>query len=139
MSIPPLNLTPPNTNSESKNSDFEDLSDDDFGIPIDRPPSRPMVNFENDVEREEDYEIGWDWIEEDTGPLIGSYTGFRQCLLDPLKNKQEDFFNELFDVRMYTIMVEETNKYARRRKQNRKYKNFFNFLSKNNFFFTNPE
>ena len=92
------------------------------------------AHFANDVEREEDYEIGWDWIEEDTGPLIGPYTGFHQCLLDPLKNKPEDFFNELFDVRMYTIMAKETNKYARRRKQNRKYKNFFYFLSKNNFF-----
>ena len=55
-----IKFNPPNTNSESENSDFEDLSDDDFGIPIDRPPSRPMVNFANDVEREEDYEIGWD-------------------------------------------------------------------------------
>ena len=98
-----------------------------------------MVNFVNDVEREEDYEISWDWIEEDTGPLIGPYTGFRQCLLAPLKNKPEDFFNELFDVRMYTIMAKETKKYARRRKQNCKYKNFFYFLSKNNIFFTNPE
>ena len=89
-----------------------------------------MVNFANDVQREEDYEIGWDWIEEDTGPLIGPYTGFCQCLLDPLKNKPEDFFNKLFDVRMYTIMAKETNKYACRRKQNRKYKNFFYFLSK---------
>ena len=85
-----------------------------------------MVNFANDKEREEYYEIGWEWIEEDTGPLIG----FHQCLLDPLKNKPEDFFNELFDARMYTIMAEETNKYARRRKQNHKYKNFFYFLSK---------
>ena len=93
-----------------------------------------MVNFANDVEREEDYEIGWDWIEEDTGPLIRPYTGFRQCLLDPLKNKPEDLFNELFDVKMYTIMAKETNKYTHRRKQNRKYKNFFYFLSKNNIF-----
>ena len=98
-----------------------------------------MVNFANDVERGQDYEIGWDWIDEDTGHLIGPYTGFCQCLLDPLKNKPEDFFNELFDARMYTIMAKETNKYARRRKQNHKYKNFFYFLSKNNFFFTNPE
>ena len=132
-----IKFNPPNTNSESENSNFEDLSDDDFGIPIDQPPSRLMVNFANDVEREEDYEIGWDWIEEDTGPLIRPYTGFRQCLLDPLKNKPEDFFNELFDVRMYTIMAEETNEYAHRRKQNRKYKNFFYFLSKN-FFFHKP-
>ena len=93
-----------------------------------------MVNFANDVEREEDYETGWDWIEEDTGPLIRPYTGFHQCLLDPLKNKPEDFFNELFDARMYTIMAKETNKYTRRRKQNHKYKNFFYFLSKHFFF-----
>ena len=43
-----------------------------------------------------------------------------------------------FDARMYTIMAEETNKYARRRKQNRKYKNFFYFLSKNFLFFHKP-
>ena len=89
-----------------------------------------MVNFANDMEREEDYEIGWEWIEEDTGPVIRPCTGFHQCLLDPLKNKPEDFFNELFDVRMYTIMAEETNKYTHRRKQSHKYKNFFYFLSK---------
>ena len=83
-----------------------------------------MVNIPNDVENELDYEIGWEWIEEDTGPLIGPYTGFRQCLLDPVKNKPQDFFNEMFDERMYTIISEETNKYAHRRKQNRKYKNF---------------
>ena len=94
-----------------------------------------MVNFANHTEREEDYKIGWEWIEEDTGPLIRPYTGFRQCLLDPLKNKPEDFFNELFDARMYTIMAEETNKYARRRTlaEGNKIvctKNFFYFLSK---------
>ena len=46
-----VKFNPPNTNSESENSDFEDLSDDDFGIPIDGSPSRPMVNFANDMER----------------------------------------------------------------------------------------
>ena len=89
-----------------------------------------MVNFANDTEREQDCEIGWEWIAEDTGPLIRPYTGFRQCLLDPLKNKPEDFFNEMFDARMYTIMAKETKKYACRRKQNHKYKNFFYFLYK---------
>ena len=87
-----------------------------------------MVNFANDTEREEDYGIGWEWIEEDIGPLIGPYTGFCQCLLDPLKNTPEDFFNELFDARMYTIMAEETNKYACRRKQNRTYQKLLLFL-----------
>ena len=69
MSIP-LDLTHLNANSESEDSNyknFEDDSDDDFGIPTDHQPSRPMVNIPNDVENELDYEIGWEWIEEDTG------------------------------------------------------------------------
>ena len=44
-----------------------------------------MVNYQNDREFEEDYEIGWEWLKRDTGPLIAPYTGFQQCLLDPLK------------------------------------------------------
>ena len=71
-----------------------------------------MVNFNGDVELEEDYDIGWEWFEVDPGPHIAPYTGFRQCLLDPMKNRPEDFFNALFDHNMYTIMAEETNKYA---------------------------
>ena len=35
-----------------------------------------MVNFEGDMENEEDYEIGWQWLEQDTGPYIAPYTGF---------------------------------------------------------------
>ena len=37
-----------------------------------------MVNFREDTEHEENYEIGWEWIEEDTGPYIAPYTGFQQ-------------------------------------------------------------
>ena len=29
-----------------------------------------MVNYQNDRELEEDYEIGWEWLELDPGPLI---------------------------------------------------------------------
>ena len=82
--------------------------DDDYGIPFERSPSRPMVNYRNDRELEEDYEIGWEWFKLDTGPLIAPYTGFQQYLLDPLKTKPEDFFNALFDDNMYMIMAEET-------------------------------
>ena len=45
-----------------------------------------MVNFAYDAEREEDYEIGWDWIEEDTGPLIGPYTGHSNPTFSTLKD-----------------------------------------------------
>ena len=84
-----------------------------------------MVNYPGDVENEDDYEIGWEWQEVDPGPLVRPYNGFRQCLLDPTTNKPEDFFNALFDTRMYTIMAEETNKYAQRKKQSRKYLNIY--------------
>ena len=86
-----------------------------------------MVNYQNDRELEEDYEIGWEWLEQNTGPLIAPYTGFQQCLLDPLKTKPEDFFNALFDDKMYMIMAEETNKYVHRKKQTCKYKKVFHF------------
>ena len=52
--------------------------------------------------------IGWEWLEQDTGPHIAPYTGFLQCLLDPTKNNLEDFFEALFSSHMYTIMAEET-------------------------------
>ena len=80
-----------------------------------------MVNFRDDMEHEEDYEIGWEWIEEDTRPYIALYTGFRQRLLDPTKNNPEDFFKALFTSHMYTIMAEEMNKYAQRKIQRGKY------------------
>ena len=99
--------------------------DDDYGILFERPPSRPMVNYRNDRELEEDYKIGWEWLEWDTRSPIAPYTGFQQCLLDPLKTKPEDFFSALFDDNIYMIMAEETNKYAHSKKQTHKYKKSF--------------
>ena len=72
-----------------------------------------MVNYPSDVELEEDYELGWEWLETDPGPLIAPYSDFQQCLLDPTKTKPEDYFNALFENRMYMIMAEQTNLYAR--------------------------
>ena len=88
-----------------------------------------MVNYPNDTELEEDYEIGWEWLEQDLGPLITPYTGFWQYLLDPLKTRPEDFFNALspYD-NMYMIMAEETNKYVHRKKQTNKYKKVFFYI-----------
>ena len=69
-----------------------------------------MVNFANDIENEEDYEISWEWHEQDPRPMVTPYSGFHQCFLDPMKNQPEDFFDALFSTQMYTIMVEEMNK-----------------------------
>ena len=107
--------------------DIED-GNDYFGIPLQRPASRPMINFPGDVELEDDYEIGWEWLERDTGPMIAPYSGFRQCLLDPTQNKPEDFFNALFESNMYTRIAEETNRYANARINNAEGKEQIFFL-----------
>ena len=107
--------------------DIED-GNDYFGIPLQRPASRPMINFLGDVEVEDDYEIGWEWLERDTGPMIAPYSGFRQCLLDPTQNKPEDFFNALFESNMYTRIAEETNRYANARINNAEGKEQIFFL-----------
>ena len=90
-SLPPLDLTPPtqiHLNQTFPIISFDlnyDDTDDDYGIPFEWPPSRPMVNYRNDGELEEDYKIGWEWLEHDTGLLIAPCTGFQQCLVNPLK------------------------------------------------------
>ena len=148
-SIPNITLTPPPLISPQRSqtpdslSDLSspeissDESDDDFGIPLQRPPWKRMVNFDNDTELEEDYEIGWEWHEEDPGPLVAPYSGFRQCLLDPTKQNPEDFFNALFSTQMYTIMDEETNRYAQRKIQRCKF--FTKYLFTQQTFFQDPE
>ena len=87
-----------------------------------------MVNYPHDTENEEDYEIGWQWLEEDTGPYVAPYTGFWQCLLYPTQNNPEHFFEALFLSHMYTIMAEETNKYAQRKLQRGKFFSEYLFL-----------
>ena len=96
LEFPVPSPVPSSDHSEDDNPLTSDESDDYYEIPIERPPSRPMVNFADDTENEDDYEIGWEWYKVDPGPIIASYNGFRQCLLDPTTNKPEHFFNALF-------------------------------------------
>ena len=72
----------------------------------------PWSIFQMTTENEDDYIIGCKWNEVNPGTLIAPYNGFQQCLLDPTRNKPEDFFNALFEDRMYTIVAEEMNKYV---------------------------
>ena len=86
-----------------------------------------MVNFVHDSKLE-DYEIVWEWLKQDLGPLFAPYSGFWQCLLDLTKQKPEDFFNALFSTHMYTIMAEETTKNAHQKIQKCKISIIFLFL-----------
>ena len=126
---PQWSQTPKSLSDISSPEILSDESDDNFGIPIEQPPSRPMVNFAHDTELEEDYEIGWQWHEQDLGPLVTPYTGFRQCLLDPTKQKPEDFFNALFGLQMYTIITKEINRYAQQKIQRGKFLTKYLFIS----------
>ena len=137
---PQWSQTPKSLSDISSPEILSDESDDDFGIPVERPPSRPMVNFAHDTELEEDYEIGWQWHEQDLGPLVTPYTGFWQCLLDPTKQKPEDFFNALFSLQMYTIITEEANRYAQQKIQRGKFLTKYLFISNQcKTFFQDPE
>ena len=137
---PQQSQTPESLSDLSSPEISSDESDDDFGIPIERPPSRLMVNFAHDTELEEDYEIGWQWHEQDPGPLVAPYTRFQQCLLDPTKQKPEDFFNALFSSQMYTIMTKETNRYVQQKIQRGKFLTKYLFISNQcKTFFQDPE
>ena len=71
-----------------------------------------MVNYSRDVEHELDYEMGYEWQEKDTGPLLQPFSSLRTCLIDPAQWKPEDFFTKLFDVRIFSLMAECTNIYT---------------------------
>ena len=123
--------SPPQSSDEETDIDVDALdNDDDFGIPLQRPPSRPMINCHYDVDHELDYELGWEWIESDPGPMIAPYNGFRQCLIDPAKNKPEDFFRAIFDDRMFTLMADMTNIYAQNRIRSKYKKSMLQIISK---------
>ena len=109
----PLGSSPPGSPGPPVNADDE--SDDEFGIPYEKLNYRPMVNYERDVEEEQDFEIGWEWNERDPGPDLSPCDDYRSCLLDKEKDAPEDFFMALFNRQMFTIMAENTNMYARRR------------------------
>ena len=52
--------------------------------------SRQMYQYERDIEKEEDYEIGWEWCFEDTGPLVApSKVVFGSAFWIQLKTNQK--------------------------------------------------
>ena len=68
-------------------------------------PQIPLMNYNHDVEHEEDFRNGWEWTERDPGSFCGPFIG------------QPGFFNLLFDQSMWTLLVQQTNIYAIQRIQ----------------------
>ena len=68
-------------------------------------------------ELQEDIDNGWLKVENNQVPDHCHFIGNEGLNMNTTSRNPEDFFNNLFDARMYTIMAEETNKYARQQIQ----------------------
>ena len=73
----------------------------------------PITNFSRDEVNEVDVVNGWEKIEPDIIPDYGPFTGIQGINMEGNSREPEDFFNNLFEERMFTIMADETNSYAR--------------------------
>ena len=93
---------------QDENSDIENI------IPL---PQIPLMNYNRDVEHEEDFRNGWEWTERDPGSSCGPFIGQPGLLIQPATCTPEGFFNLLFDQSMWTLLVQQTNIYARQRIQ----------------------
>ena len=77
------------------------------------PVQYPIVNYDKDIELQEDIDNGCVKVENDQLPDQCLFIGNEGLNMNTTSSNPEDFFNNLFDERMYTIMAEETNNYAR--------------------------
>ena len=93
---------------QDENSDIENI------IPL---PQIPLMNYNCDVEHEEDFGNGWEWTERDPESSCGPFIGQPGLLIQPATHTPEGFFNLLFDQSMWTLLVQQTNIYARQRIQ----------------------
>ena len=98
-------------------------------------PTYPITNldithFENDLPELVPYDqddIVSDWNHEilDSGPQSGPFLGHTETNINDPDGNPEVFFNGLFDDRMWTILSEATNTYARSKCQSRWWKSLY--------------
>ena len=93
------------------NSD-NDNQEDDYVIVTENnqtpyPIEYPTVNCERDIDLQEDIDNGWIRVENDEVPDHCHFIGHEGLNMNTISCNPEDFFNNLFDDRMYTILAEE--------------------------------
>ena len=71
------------------------------------------MNYERDIDLQEDIDNGWERVENDQVPDYCPFIGNEGLNMNTASRYPEDFFNNSFDDRMYTILTEKTNNYAR--------------------------
>ena len=80
-------------------------------------PEIPIINYAGDVEHKEDFGNGWELTEKDPGSSCGPFISQPGLLIEPASQTPEGFFNLLFNNSMWTLLVQQTNIYARLRIQ----------------------
>ena len=118
---PPIQLThPPNSFQDTLSSDIEDTNDY-YEVQTELPNTdsnvqfTPIVNYPRDEILDCDVEQGWEKIQPDIIPNHCPFTGTQGINMSTDSHLPEDFFNDIFDDRMFTIMAEETNNYAQKK------------------------
>ena len=108
---------PPNSVHDTLSSDIEDTNDY-YEVQTELPNTdsnvqfTPIVNYPRDEILDCDIEQGWKKIQPDIIPDHCPFTGTQGINMSTDSRLPEDFFNDIFDDRMFTIMAEETNNYA---------------------------
>ena len=113
---------PPSHEQNDRNDNLEIPSDDEYYIVEYDHPCSPstiqfqttqIVNCEGDTELQEDLDNSWHRITHDVPANNQQFTDTPGLNFETNLHEPEVFFNQLFDNRMFTIMAEETNNYAR--------------------------
>ena len=113
----------PNNEDNTSNDNIDLPDEEDYYIieyngPSSPPPnhqieSTQIENCEGDTELEEDIENGWHKVTNDTPRNNPEFMDTPGLNFDTDSHEPKVFFNQLFDDRMFTIIAEETNNYAR--------------------------
>ena len=111
---------PSNSFQNTLSSDVEDTNDY-YEVQTELPNTdsnvqfTPIVNYPRDEILDCDVEQGWEKIQPDIIPDHCPFTGTQGINMSTDSHLPEDFFNDIFDDRMFTIMAKETNNYARKK------------------------
>ena len=130
-------LSPNENTSDNPHSPQDNPANNDMHVPDENHPyyiiennlpSLPTPNYEieptniqsclNDTELQEDIQNGWHKISHDNPRHNPPFSDTPGLNFETDSREPEVFFNELFDQRMFTIIAEETNRYARQKIRN---------------------
>ena len=111
------NLTTDDTNSSDENAidDYYEIENALVNPNLRRTENlvhTPISNYSRDTELEDNVLNGWMRVENNQVPDHGPFIEVEALNFSTDSRKPEDFFNQLFDKSMYTIMAQQTNAYA---------------------------